>query len=269
MRRIIDIQLRGLMKRLEDRKIHVELTRSRRRTCSSRRATIRRTARGRSSGRFSAGCSIRWRMRVLEGDFREGDTRSRSTRRGGELQFEQGARPSPPDRQVARQRYDQSDGRSDVRQAAQSARTAAGRPASWRARTRSGLGDVVRARPAAAARARRRRSSSRLQAGETISYSEFKTAVRDGQVAGGHARRRSHPRHAQARAERQAADASRPSASTIPKLIEDLEAHGVKYTGEVDEPLAGRDPRLDHPARSSSSRSGASSSAAWAAPKAA
>ena len=38
-----------------------------------RRATIRCTARGRSSGRFSGGCSTRSRMRVLEGEFREGD----------------------------------------------------------------------------------------------------------------------------------------------------------------------------------------------------
>ena len=46
MRSIIDIQLRGLMKRLEDRKIRVELT-DRAKDCSSPRATTRSTARAR------------------------------------------------------------------------------------------------------------------------------------------------------------------------------------------------------------------------------
>ena len=64
-----------LLKRLEDRKIRVELTERGQGPARSRRATIRPTARVRSSGRSSAGCSTRWRMRVLQGDFREGDAR--------------------------------------------------------------------------------------------------------------------------------------------------------------------------------------------------
>ena len=47
MKQIIDIQIRGLLKRLEDRKIHVELTRRGASASSSAKATIRCTARGR------------------------------------------------------------------------------------------------------------------------------------------------------------------------------------------------------------------------------
>ena len=60
MKAIIDIQMRGLLKRLEDRKIHVELTDAAK-GFSCPRATTRCTARGRSSGRFSGGCWTRWR----------------------------------------------------------------------------------------------------------------------------------------------------------------------------------------------------------------
>ena len=66
------MQARHLLKRLEDRKIHVELTPAAR-ACSCVKATTRCTAPGRSSGRYSGSCSIRWRMRVLQGEFREGD----------------------------------------------------------------------------------------------------------------------------------------------------------------------------------------------------
>ena len=47
MKQIIDIQLRGLVKRLEERKIHVELTDARQGAARRARATIRPTARGR------------------------------------------------------------------------------------------------------------------------------------------------------------------------------------------------------------------------------
>ena len=53
-----------------------------------------------------------------------------------------------------------------------------------------------------------------------------------------------------------------------PKLIEDLEQHGVKYRGEVANPFVGELLRWGS-SSSSWSRSGASSSAGWVAPKAA
>ena len=46
MKAIVDIQVRGLLKRLEERKIHVELTDAAK-DCSSPRVTIRCTAPGR------------------------------------------------------------------------------------------------------------------------------------------------------------------------------------------------------------------------------
>jgi len=53
MKRIIDIQLAGLIKRLSERKIHVQLT-------DAAKDHIQCTGRGRSSARFSAVSSIRW-----------------------------------------------------------------------------------------------------------------------------------------------------------------------------------------------------------------
>jgi ATP-dependent Clp protease ATP-binding subunit ClpB len=85
MRTIIDIQLRGLMKRLEDRKIRVELTDRAKDllieegydpTYGAR--PLKRTIQRRVLDPLA--------MRVLQGDFREGDA-IRIDASGGELQF--------------------------------------------------------------------------------------------------------------------------------------------------------------------------------------
>jgi ATP-dependent Clp protease ATP-binding subunit ClpB len=82
MRSIIDIQLRGLTKRLEDRKIHVELT---------DRAKDSPIAEGYDPTSMSSRAIQRrvldpLAMRVLQGDFQEGDA-VRIDASGGELQF--------------------------------------------------------------------------------------------------------------------------------------------------------------------------------------
>jgi cell division protease FtsH len=70
-----------------------------------------------------------------------------------------------------------------------------------------------------------------IQSGETISYSEFKALVRDGKVqevtvAEDRVRGTTRPENGRSRTF---------AAVRIedPKLLEDLEQHGVKYTGEV------------------------------------
>jgi ATP-dependent Clp protease ATP-binding subunit ClpB len=86
MRTIIDIQLRGLVKRLEDRKIHVELTEPAKDliieegydpTYGAR--PLKRTIQRRILDPLA--------MRVLQGDFREGD-RVRIGVKAGDLSFE-------------------------------------------------------------------------------------------------------------------------------------------------------------------------------------
>ena len=61
IRRIIDIQLRALLQAAGGPEDPAASSPTRRETCSSKRATIRSTARGRSSARSSGGCSTRWR----------------------------------------------------------------------------------------------------------------------------------------------------------------------------------------------------------------
>ena len=73
-------------------------------------------------------------------------------------------------------------------------------------------------------------------AGRQIPYSEFKALVRSGQVVEVDGRRSDDPRHAaRGTGQGRAADRPlrRPRASRIPKLVEDLEAHQVKYSGET------------------------------------
>ena len=65
---------RGLLKRLEEPEDPRGADRRGEGIPRRARDTIRPTARGRSSGPSSARCSTRSRMRVLEGEFREGDT---------------------------------------------------------------------------------------------------------------------------------------------------------------------------------------------------
>jgi ATP-dependent Clp protease ATP-binding subunit ClpB len=89
MRSIIDIQLRGLMKRLEDRKIRVELTDRAKDllieegydpTYGAR--PLKRTIQRQVLDPLA--------MRVLQGEFREGDTVRIDAQEGG-LRFEAGA----------------------------------------------------------------------------------------------------------------------------------------------------------------------------------
>ena len=64
--KIVDVQMAGLIKRLEERKIHVRLTDARE-ACWPARATTRPTGRGRSSARSSAACWTRWRFACSKG----------------------------------------------------------------------------------------------------------------------------------------------------------------------------------------------------------
>src|SRR5262249_28037142 len=85
MRHIIDIQLRGLVKRLEDRKIHVELT-------DRAKDQIIEEGYDPTYGARPLKRTIQRRIldplaiKVLEGEFREGDT-VRIDGRAGELAF--------------------------------------------------------------------------------------------------------------------------------------------------------------------------------------
>jgi len=85
MRTIIDIQLRGLVKRLEDRKIHVELS-------DRAKDLIIEEGYDPTYGARPLKRTIQRRvldplaMRVLQGDFREGD-RVRIDATAGELTF--------------------------------------------------------------------------------------------------------------------------------------------------------------------------------------
>jgi ATP-dependent Clp protease ATP-binding subunit ClpB len=86
MKRIIDIQVAGLMKRLEDRKIHVELT-------DAAKEQLVQEGYDPSYGARPLKRTIQRRvldplaLRVLEGDFAEGDTVSVDAGAGG-LRFE-------------------------------------------------------------------------------------------------------------------------------------------------------------------------------------
>jgi ATP-dependent Clp protease ATP-binding subunit ClpB len=86
MRTIIDIQLRGLVKRLEDRKIHVELTDAAKDLIIEEgydpvygARPLKRTIQRRVLDALA--------MRVLQGDFREGD-RVRIGVKAGDLSFD-------------------------------------------------------------------------------------------------------------------------------------------------------------------------------------
>ena len=176
MRQIVDIQLRGLLKRLEDRKIRVELTDAAQGPARSRRATIRSTARGRSSGPSSGGSSIRWRMRVLAGRVPRGRRRADRRRRTASLRSTSSGEPvaacvamharwpittpNPPNRRAA-----------NAASAPRRARSA----------------DVVRPRRSCCCWRSRRRSSL-AAAGRADSLQRVQVAAsREGQVAGSHA----------------------------------------------------------------------------------
>ena len=121
-------------------------------------------------------------LRVLEGEFGEGDTVVVDAGDGG-LTFE---------KQAGGRRHDGSVTRSPRRGSTRAAATAAAEAARRRARRRrSGTGSRSCSCSAS------RRCTSSTPAGRTIPYSEFKTLVKNGPGRRGHDRRADHPRHAQ------------------------------------------------------------------------
>ena len=94
MAQIIDIQARQLLKRLEDRKIHVELT-------PAARDLLVREGYDPAYGARPLKRTIQRLVldplacRVLEGEFREGDSRGRSTPRARSLAFRKAAEAQP------------------------------------------------------------------------------------------------------------------------------------------------------------------------------
>ena len=72
--RIVDLQLERLRKLLRDRELDLELDARRRGRSSPTRATIRSTARDRSSAPSCATCRIRWPSGSSTGEFAPGDT---------------------------------------------------------------------------------------------------------------------------------------------------------------------------------------------------
>ena len=75
-----------------------------------------------------------------------------------------------------------------------------------------------------------------MPAGQPIPYSEFKTLLKNGPGRRGDHRRSDDSRHAQAAARRRSEEVEDSSPTTRvedPKLTEELEARGVKYTGEI------------------------------------
>ena len=258
MRQIIDIQLRGLMKRLEDREDHVELTRRGEGlliaegydpTYGAR--PLKRTIQRRVLDPLA--------LRVLQGDSGKA-TPCAIDAAGGELRFDRGERGP---RARLNRRTDQLHGRRDPN-APSPGHAAAPATASWA--RRAGLGDVVRPGVPAAPGPRPGLLLS-CRSGDTLSYSDFRKAVRDGQVRDTVGDDRI--RGALKNGRRQAARRSRTVRVEDPKLVEELEAHNVKYTGEVDQPLDRARSSAGSSRSSSWSRSGASSSGGWAAPKAA
>ena len=130
-----------------------------------------------------------------------------------------------------------------------------------------GFGDVVRARVPAPAGARPGvLLHPAVGRGDPLQHLQGARTRREG--PGGRGRRRPRARHAQGSAPRGSTSSRGITAIRIedPKLIEDLEKAGVKYTGEA--PAAGSARSWAGSFRSSCSwRSGASSSAGWAAPR--
>ena len=204
MKQIIDIQLRGLMKRLEERKIHVAAHRCGQGATRSRRlrSDLRRAAA--QADHPAAGAGSRSRMRVLEGDFRgrrHGRRRCRTD--GAELR-------------EARGRSGHRMGRRGSCQANPRPRF---KPRSGDRRGQRGIGHASR------------RSSLwyglafllllglaqmyfLAPRGRSMPYSEFKTLLKNGAGRRGHRRRSDDPGHAEAG--RQTATRSSRSSSPRP-----------------------------------------------------
>ena len=267
MRTIIDIQLRGLMKRLEDRKIHGRADRSRQGSADRRglRSDVRRAAA--EADASSAQVLDPLAMRVLQGEFREGDVvRIDAAARRAAVHARRSRRSTPEARHgrtIDPNRWLNETPAKTARIRAADAR----RPAAHAAH-RARLGDVVRARLPAAAGARAARSSSRCSRARRSPTASSRRAS-----ARARCRRSPSARSASAarssRTARQAAARSPRSASRIRSCVEDLETARRQVHRRGRQPLDWRGPRLGHPARLPGRAVELLLPPAWAAPRAA
>ena len=209
-------------------------------------------------------------MRVLQGEFREGDDRAgrRRRRRAGVLRGRAGRGGLRPPSRLPTGQYNQSDGRSDARQASQPARRRPGdRKLTPRAPARAstmwyvlGLPAAAGARPGVLLLGPVRRDALLQRVPQGRSATARSPSSRSATTASA---ARSKP-----------ADDGKPRTFTTvrvedPKLVEDLEAQRRQVHRRGDQPVDRRDPRLGHPAHLPRRRCGASSSGGWAAPRAA
>ena len=214
MKTIVDIQIRGLLNRLEDRKIHVELTEAAKNFLVSEgydpmygARPLKRTIQRRVLDPLA--------MRVLEGEFREGD-RITVDVGDNELTFQ---KTTNGDCVVPNTRIPPGMNPRDKRPGERRSLPRPGRPggAVWYV-----LGFLMLMALAQA--------WFLAPAGRQISYSEFKAAVRGGQVAevvvGEQSIRGTFNRDVNGSRNFNTARIE------DPKLLEELDAAGVKYTGE-------------------------------------
>ena len=214
MKAIVDIQIRALLKRLEERKIHVELTEAAKSFLVSEgydpmygARPLKRTIQRRVLDPLA--------LRVLEGEFREGD-RITVDVGDNELIFQ---KTQAGDRVVPNSRIPPGMNPRDKRPGERRSLPRPGRPggAVWYV-----LGFLMLMALAQA--------WFLAPAGRQISYSEFKAAVRGGQVAevvvGEQTIRGTFNRDVNGSRNFNTARIE------DPKLLEELDAAGVKYTGE-------------------------------------
>ena len=216
MKQIIDIQVRGLLKRLEERKIHVELTDAAKRFVVSEgydpmygARPLKRTIQRRVLDPLA--------MRVLQGEFREGDRVIVDVGDNG-LRFEKTAASGGVEH-----------GEPPNPSGLESARQAARRAAHARIRRPSGRTDLVRARRPAAAGAR---ADVVPVAGRPA---DLRTAISSRRSAPGASPKSPSASRRSSGPTRPRSTAARTSPTTRiedPKLLEELDAAGVKYTGE-------------------------------------
>ena len=250
MKTIIDIQVKGLLKRLEERKIFVVahrrgegMARARRLRPGVRRAPAeaRHSAAHPRSAR-----DARARGRIPRRRRRAGRRRAR---RACSLRSSRPARSSEADWCLRRP--------EPPTRVESAARSRAGPPARCGTASPSSFLLVLA------------QTYFLVPAGRQIPYSEFKSLVAQGKVAEATVgeqiiRGTLKPADANAKPE--------PFVTTRiedPSLVAELEKAGVKYTRRADEPVAARAVELDHSPAAPCRRSGASSSGRWAAPKAA
>ena len=251
MRSIIDIQLKGLMKRLEDRKIRVEL---------SDRAKDLLIAEGYDPtyGARPLKRTIQRQvldplaMRVLQGEFKEGDViGDRRGRRRAAVHPRREVGPDLTDVESV-QMSEETPGNAPTPRGRRLPPRPAPGTTMWYvlgALLFLAVGNLL---------------FFSLQAGEPIPYSEFKLRVREGKVQ--EVTVAADRIQGQLKAEGPKGRSFFAIRIDDPKLIEDLEQHGVKYSGEIANPCWAS---CSAGASSCSSWSccGASSSAAWAEPR--